>query len=118
MRGLPPTARGTPAVIDIYKLYRSSPEEGRKPFNRFFESKGYVQAFEHLRYDRGLDEGSILKRSRGSIHAPATARVHPLVALEFVRWMNYGVYVDLLKLEAEDLGVRTEETSDVEPSTA
>ena len=95
-------------MIDIYKLYRSSPEENRKPFNRFFESKGYVQAFEHLKYERGLEESSILKRSRGSIHAPATALVHPLVVLEFVRWMNYGTYVDLLKLEQ----------SDVEPSAA
>ena len=90
-------------MIDIYSLYRNSSAEGRKPFNRFFESKGFMQAFEHLRYDRGLDEGTIIKRSRGNIHAPATARVHPLIALEFVRWMNYGVYVDLLKLEAGDL---------------
>lgn len=101
-------------MIDIYKLYRNSPEEGRKPFNRFFESKGYVQAFEHLRYDKNLDEGSIIKRSRGNIHAPATARAHPLVVLEFVRWMNYGAYVDLMKLQPEDFG----EAVDVQPSPA
>lgn len=96
-------------MIEIYHLYRLSPEEGRKPFNRFFESKGFVQAFEHLKYDRQLGESAILRRSRGSIHAPATAHVHPLIALEFVRWMNYGVYVDMLKLTAEDF-------SGVEPS--
>jgi len=89
-------------MIDIYRLYRSAPADDRKPFNRFFESKGFSQAFDHLRYDRGFEEGAIIKRSRGSIHAPATARVHPLIALEFVRWMNYGVFVDLLKLEIND----------------
>lgn len=90
-------------MIDLYSLYRKAPTEGRKPFNRFFESKGYVQAFEHLRYDRALEERDILKRHRGSIHSPATAHAHPLIVLEFIRWMNYPAYVDLLQLEREDV---------------
>lgn len=90
-------------MIDIYSLYRKAPEVGKRPFNRFFESAGFVKAFDYLRYAREVPEKDILRRTRGSVAAPATALAHPLIALEFVRWMDYGKYVSLLDLEKYDV---------------
>lgn len=78
-------------MIDIYVLYRRATNP--RPFNRFFESAGFSKAYDYLKTQQ-LPEASIIKRSRGSVAAPATAFVHPLVALEFLRWLNYAVYVD------------------------
>ncbi len=86
-------------MIDIYTLYRKAPAEARRPFNRFFESSGFLRAYEHLRYTESLEEPSIIKRSRGSVAAPATAFVHPLVAVEFVRWLDYGSFARMLAQE-------------------
>lgn len=80
-------------MIDIYVLYRKATNP--RPFNRFFESAGFSKAYDYLKAS-ALPESSIIKRSRGSVAAPATAFVHPLIALEFVRWLNYAVYVEQL----------------------
>ena len=80
-------------MIDIYVLYRKATSP--RPFNRFFESAGFSKAYDHLKAS-ALPESSIIKRSRGSVAAPATAFVHPLIALEFIRWLNYAVYVEQL----------------------
>jgi hypothetical protein len=84
-------------MIDLYAIYRKVPPADRRPFNRFFESAGFGRAYDHLRA-APLPESSIIKRSRGSVAAPATAFVHPLVALEFVRWVNYDSFVALSDL--------------------
>lgn len=80
-------------MIDIYVLYRKATNP--RPFNRFFESAGFGKAYDYLKTQE-LPEAFIIKRSRGSVAAPATAFVHPLIALEFIRWLNYSVYVEQL----------------------
>ena len=82
-------------MIDIYVLYRKA--ERPRPFNRFFESAGFSKAYDYLKTVQALEEASIIKRSRGSVAAPATAYAHPLIALEFLRWLNYSVYVDQIE---------------------
>lgn len=94
-------------MIDIYAMYRKAPEANKRPFNRFFESAGFVKAFDHLRYAEGIPERDILRRTRGTVAAPATALAHTLIALEFVRWMDYGKFVSLLDLEKYDVAAST-----------
>lgn len=84
-------------MIDLYAIYRKVPAADRRPFNRFFESAGFSKAYEHLKAS-ALPEASIIKRSRGTVTAPATALVHPLIALEFVRWLSYDLFVGVSDL--------------------
>jgi hypothetical protein len=83
-------------MIDLYSLYRKAAAEPRRPFNRFFETAAFTAAFEYLRYEKALPESAILKRTHGQKQAPATAFAHPLLAMEFVRWMDYPRYAGMV----------------------
>jgi hypothetical protein len=88
-------------MIDLYTLYRKHPAESRRPFNRFFETSAFTAVFEYLRYEQKLPETAILKRTHGQKQAPATALAHPLVALEFIRWLDYPRFMAMLLTFAE-----------------
>lgn len=78
-------------LIDIAAMYKRIPNP-RKPFSYFFSSRGYTTAYNYLRDEKKLPEHHILVRAMPSRGNPSVARVHPLVAVEFLRWVDYDKY--------------------------
>ena len=80
-------------LVDIAQLYRKHPNP-RKPFSYFFNSRAYSQAYEYLKEQKKLPENHIIVRSMPYRGSPSSAKVHPLIVVEFVRWLDYGRYHD------------------------
>lgn len=64
----------------------------RAPLSEFFRSAGYRRAIEHLTAD-GYTEESLVRKSLPHPGKPAEASVHKLIAIEYLRWADYGAYV-------------------------
>lgn len=77
-------------MIDISNMYRKS--GSRKPFNRFMESSSFSRPYDYLRKTARLPEDQVIIRQHPHRGNPATVLVHPLIAFEFVRWLDYGKY--------------------------
>lgn len=74
-------------MIDIANIYRRH-QNPRRPFSYFFTSKGYKAAYDYLRSQDYADH-QILIREMPFRTNPSVAKVHPLIATEFVRWLDY-----------------------------
>ena len=78
-------------LIDIAKMYKSV-KSPRRPFSYFFKSRGFQLAELHLKEDLELPENQIMIRKMPSRGNPTVAKVHPIIAVEFIRWLDFGVY--------------------------
>lgn len=76
-------------MIDIAKVYRR--HDCAKPFNAFFNTKGYKHCRDYL-VSNGTPTSDIRRRTPASRGTPAVVLVHPLIALEFVRWIDSEMY--------------------------
>lgn len=75
-----------------------------RPISEFFRSAPYLQLYDHLR-GLGLSEPQVVQRGHACKGTPSGAVVHPLVALEYLRWVDYGAYCEHLTtlLERSDV---------------
>jgi len=76
-------------MLDIAKQHRASGSP--KILAKFFNSHAYRMAHKHLP-DRGLMEPYIVIRAGAYRGTPSIAKVHPLVALEYARWVDYDAF--------------------------
>lgn len=85
-------------LIDIAEIHRRAQASDPKtrPLAQFFQSTGHTKAFNHLKYDLNLDADAIMQRSKPSRGNPSVIKVHFLMALEFVRWLDYSRYVKMV----------------------
>lgn len=81
------------ALIDIGAWHVKSDDQ--RPLSRFFNSAGAKEAIEYLQ-DAGHDQHSIAVRSGGHRSAPSNAKVHPLLAMEYLRWLDYSKYAQAI----------------------
>ena len=79
-------------LVDIAAMYRRHPNPPKKPFSYFFTSRGFQMASQYLRDAQQLPEHEIAVRTMPHRGSPSIAKVHPLVALEFLRWLDYGKF--------------------------
>lgn len=77
------------SLIDIGAWHVKS--EDQRPLSRFFNSAGAKEAIEYLQ-DTGHDQHSIAVRSGGHRSVPSNAKVHPLLAMEYLRWLDYSKF--------------------------
>lgn len=78
-------------MIDIGAWHAKTDDQ--RPLSRFFNSAGAKQAIEALQ-DRNLSQREIAIRSGGHRSLPAQALVHPLLAMEYLRWLDYSKYAE------------------------
>ena len=78
-------------LIDIARMYNTI-KNPRRPFSYFFKSRGFQMAEEYLRDVKELPDGEIMIREMPSRGHPTVAKVHPMIAVEFIRWLDYGVF--------------------------
>jgi len=76
-------------MIDIAQLHRVSQHEGN--MTNFLRSKPIQQAVAFL-VDAGVDEASIMRVQKPARGSPGIIKVHPLLALEYLRWADYSAY--------------------------
>lgn len=74
-------------LVDIIALHQKS--GSKKPFSFFFGSRGYKMAYEYLKSELQLPDNEVLVRQMPRKGTPSAARVHPLIAVEYLRWVNY-----------------------------
>lgn len=82
-------------MVNIGKMHIES-GDGRA-ISRFFRSSGFKTAQTHLR-TTGVGDRDISHTERPFVGQPSEAHVHPVVALEYVRWLNYADFVKLAVL--------------------
>jgi len=80
-------------MIDIAKQHRASGSP--RILAKFFTSKGYSQAAEYLIHD-GLRTQEIRDPQNAFRGQPGIEKVHPLIALEYARWVDYDAYAKLV----------------------
>lgn len=93
-------------MIDIAKYHRKSGDD--RAVARFFASAIFkdVQAF---LTKCGYDEKEIVKRTNSYRGAPSVAMVHPMVVVEYLRWLDYDRYAAwVMKKIEEDRAQATE----------
>jgi len=76
-------------MIDIAKKHRGSGSP--KVLAKFFKSKAYTQAYTFLR-NEGYGPDAIARKQHAYRGTPGIAFVHPLVALEYARWVDYDSF--------------------------
>lgn len=74
---------------DLHKLHQLRPNT---TFNNFFKSAGCKATLKYLE-STGLPESYRLMRMPAVPGIPARALAHPLLALEFIRWMDHDLYL-------------------------
>lgn len=80
-------------LVDIAQMHRKYGHT--KVFSHFFNSGGYRRAYEHLTNNLQLPEEEVLVRSMPSRSNPSVAKVHPLIAMEYILWADYPRYAKL-----------------------
>ena len=63
-----------------------------RPLSHFLRSPAYRRAYEYLTTEQHHKHADIIRRTRPTHHTPSDARVHPLVAMEYLRWVDYSHY--------------------------
>ena len=88
---------------DIGKYHHS--RSHTRPLSEFFRSAPYLRLHAHL-LAQGLSEQDIVQRTPPHRGQTSEARVHPLVAMEYLRWVDYPAYCDAITalLEPRDAG--------------
>ena len=87
-------------MIDIAPLYRKA-REPKQPLTKFFRSSGFFAARDYL-LASGLAEEAILQRNKPCKMQPSVIQVHPLVAAEFLRWLQYESFAKyVMRLQGE-----------------
>jgi hypothetical protein len=79
------------ALIDIATWYKRQANP-RRPFSYFFKSRGFQLAEQYLKEEVGLSDAEIMVREMPSRGHPTVAKVHPIIAVEFLRWLDYGIF--------------------------
>lgn len=77
------------AMIDIAKHHRSF--ESPKILAKFFSTSGFRAARDAL-LKTGLTTPDIVKRKMPYRGQPSVALVHPLISLEYLRWVDYDKF--------------------------
>jgi hypothetical protein len=78
-------------IADIYRRHHNP----RRPFSYFFNSRGYATAHAYLK-SIDLPDEEIMIREMPSRGHPSVALVHPIIAIEFIRWLDYSKFVKLI----------------------
>ena len=78
-------------MIDIASLHRKS--GSKKILGKFFATSGYRDLAEYLR-ESGLEDKEIAMRSQAYRGAVGIAKVHPSVVIEYLRWVDFGIYAN------------------------
>ena len=81
-------------MIDIAALHRKSGNS--KILGKFFATAGYKKCHDYLT-NSGLEEEDIAVRTQAYRGAVGIAKVHKLVAMEYIRWVDYNTYANLLE---------------------
>ena len=76
-------------LITLNTLHRLLPEA--PPLGNFFRTSAYRTALKHLLAE-GYAEGDVVRRAKPHPGQAAEAKVHPLIAVEFLRWADYARY--------------------------
>jgi len=84
---------GAVALVDLVALGRRAVPDATA--GAFLRSAAYQHTAAYLE-SLGLSEHEIVKRAMPHRGSPAAISVHPLLALEFLRWADYGVYVSYI----------------------
>ena len=85
-----------PRLVDIAAIHKTLPE-GKPPLGNFFRTNGYRTAHKAL-IAEGYTKLQLVRRSHASPGNPVQARVHPLIALEYLRWADYRLYSKRLSI--------------------
>ena len=79
-------------LIDITKTHRTLKD--KRAISEFFRSAGYKRALGYLQ-DAGLTEEEVVVRSPAHRSSPSAAKVHAVIMMEYVRWVDYGKFCDV-----------------------
>ena len=79
----------TMTLVDIAKLHRLN--GSTRAVADFFRSSGFGKAKDYLTA-RGVPDDEIFIKRQAHRSTPGVALVHPLVAMEYTRWVNYDIY--------------------------
>lgn len=77
------------AMVDIAKLHRAA--NTKKQIDVFLRSAAFRNTEKYLR-GQGLTEPEIFERHRAYVNVPAVIKVHRLLAVEYIRWLDYDRY--------------------------
>ena len=76
-------------LVDIAKAHRNT--QDKRPVAEFFRSAGYKRAMDYL-HSVDITEETAVARTPAHRSNPAVAKVHPIIMMEYVRWVDYGKY--------------------------
>lgn len=77
-------------MVSLHKLQNHLKE--LRPLSQFLRSAACRDASNFLR-DRGMKEHQITRRITHPTHStPSDIAVHPLVAIEYLRWVDYSYF--------------------------
>jgi len=94
-------------VIDLVALHKKL--GCKKNLGNFLNSTAYRQCVDAL-HRRGLMMTEIMVYVRPAKNTPSLRRVHPVVALEYLRWADYDRYIG----QAFRLVAKNEDSADNE----
>ena len=81
-------------MIDIAKLHRKS--GSNKILGKFFATSGYRLAAEHLSSE-DVPDNEITVKHQAHRGAVGISKVHPLIVIEYLRWVDYEAYAGYIQ---------------------
>ena len=81
-------------MIDIAVLHRKS--GSTKILGKFFATSAYRNASEYLT-EQGVEEKEITMRHQAHRGAVGISKVHPLIVIEYLRWVDYDAYAGYIQ---------------------
>ena len=86
-------------MIDIAKLHRDSGSD--KILAKFFATAAYRKMAAYL-VSQGVKPEEIVQKRQAHRGAVGIAKVHSLVAMEYLRWVDFDTYANLLEKRLGD----------------
>jgi hypothetical protein len=86
-------------MIDIAALHRKS--GSTKILGKFFATSGYKATANYLSMT-GLPEEEIVQRRQAHRGAVGIAKVHPMLVIEYLRWVDFDTYANWVRKHVEE----------------